>query len=162
MKRIIIHWTAGTNFPNSIDLTHYHFVVDKNGKVIEGKYKPSDNLNCYDGRYAAHTGGGNTGSIGIAACGMLGYNDPKHVGQFPLFEVQMEALFKKCAELCKQYTIVISPATVLTHYEFGKQNPKTDSARKPDISFLPYKPELKSEEIGNYIRGKVKWYYERV
>lgn len=162
MKRIIIHWTGGTNFSNNIDLEHYHFVVNKNGKITEGKFKPSDNLNCYDGIYAKHTGGGNTGSIGIAACGMLGYLDKNHVGQFPLNEIQMEALFKKCAELCKQYAIVISPATVLTHYEFGIQNPQTDSAGKPDISFLPYKPELKPDEIGDYIRNKVKWYYERL
>lgn len=162
MKRIIIHWTGGTNFPNSLDLTHYHFVVDKNGRVIEGKFKPSDNLNCYDGRYAAHTGGGNTGSIGIAVCGMLGYEGPKRVGQFPILQVQMETLFKKCAELCKQYNISIGPDTVLTHYEFGLKNPKTTSAGKIDINFLPYKPELKPGEVGDFIRGKVKWYRERV
>lgn len=162
MKRIIIHWTGGTNFPNSIDLEHYHFLIDKNGKTINGKCKPEDNLNCNDGKYAAHTGGGNTGSIGIAACGMLGFMDVKHIGQFPLLKSQMEALFKKCAELCKQYGIPITPDTVLTHYEFGKKHPNTDSAGKPDILLLPYLPELRPEEIGDYIRGKVKWYYERV
>ncbi len=162
MKRIIIHWTAGTNFPNSLDLTHYHFVVDKNGKVTAGKFKPEDNLNCNDGKYAAHTGGGNTGSVGIAACGMLGYNDPKHVGQFPLCEVQMEALFKKCAELCKQYEIAITPDTVLTHYEFGLKHPETSSKGKIDINFLPYKPDLVAHGVGDYIRGKVKWYRERI
>lgn len=72
-KRIILHWTAGTNYPNTTDLQHYHFLIDKDGKVYNGVYTPEDNLNCYDGKYAQHTGGGNTGSIGIAVCGMAGY-----------------------------------------------------------------------------------------
>ena len=72
MKRIIIHWTAGTYQPNNTDFEHYHYLVNGDGMVINGKFKPEDNLNCNDGKYAAHTGGGNTGSIGIAMCGMSG------------------------------------------------------------------------------------------
>ena len=37
MKRIIIHWTAGAWFPNATDKEHYHFLIDKNGKIINGK-----------------------------------------------------------------------------------------------------------------------------
>lgn len=68
MKRIIIHWTAGTGSPNSVDKHHYHYLIDSQGKIHNGIFTPEDNLNCYDGRYAAHTGGGNTASIGVAMC----------------------------------------------------------------------------------------------
>ena len=27
MKRIILHWTAGSNYPNSTDFQHYHLIV---------------------------------------------------------------------------------------------------------------------------------------
>ena len=39
MRRIIIHWTGGGWFPNITDKEHYHFLIDRNGKVINGKYK---------------------------------------------------------------------------------------------------------------------------
>ena len=56
MKKIIIHWTAGAHTPNSIDLRYYHYLIDKNGRINYGIFKPEDNENCYDGKYAPHTG----------------------------------------------------------------------------------------------------------
>lgn len=162
MKRIIIHWTAGSNTANNTDKTHYHYVIDGNGTVINGKYKPEDNENCNDGKYAKHTGGGNTGSIGVSMCGMYGYTSPKNVGKYPLKKVQVEAMFKLVATLCKKYKIAITPDTVMTHYEFGKKNPKTTSAGKIDIVYLPPYPEQTKDKIGDFIRSKIKWYYQKV
>ena len=131
-----------------------------------------DNLNCYDKKYAAHTGGGNTGSIGVAVCGMRNFKGRDYKScvpqsgliapicgtDCPIKQVQMERCFRLCAELCKKYNIQITPNTVFTHYEFGLDNPNTESRGKIDINFLPYKKELKPNEIGDYIRGKIKWY----
>lgn len=158
MKRIILHWTAGTNQPNSTDYEHYHYLINGDGMVINGKYTPEDNLDCSDKKYAQHTGGGNTGSIGVAMCGMYGYKSPSCVGNFPLTATQCETTFKKVAQLCKKYNIKITPEIVLTHYEFGKSHPNTTSHGKIDITFLPYLPKLKADEVGNYIRNKVIWY----
>ena len=36
MKRIIIHWTAGTYFPTNYEKEHYHFLVDAKEKSITG------------------------------------------------------------------------------------------------------------------------------
>ena len=74
MKKIIIHWTAGRYVPNSVDLLHYHFLIDKYGRINYGIFKPEDNENCYDGKYAQHCGGGNTGCIGVSCCGMFNFN----------------------------------------------------------------------------------------
>ena len=159
MKRIIIHWTGGTNQPNNNEYQHYHFLINGDGLTVNGKYTPEDNLNCYDGKYAAHTGGGNTGSIGVALCGMLNFKSgAPDSTKYPLKAVQIEAAWKKIAELCKKYNIPVTPDTVMTHYEFGKKHPNTESAGKPDITFLHPYPMLKPNEIGNYIRGKVNWY----
>ncbi len=167
MKRIIIHWTAGTYSPNSVEIEHYHYLIgyeklpSERGIIHTGKYKPEQNLCCTDGSpYAPHTGGGNTGSIGVAICGMLGYRDIKHIGNYPIKPVQMEKCYELCAELCRKYNIPIEKSTVLTHYEFGKKNPMTTSRGKVDIMYLASNPSLPSNKIGDFIRNKILWYFD--
>lgn len=162
MKKIILHWTAGKLEPNNTDFEHYHKLINGQGLVIDGKYKPEDNENCYDGKYAAHTGGGNTGSIGVAMCGMFGYKSRSSVGEYPLTIKQCERCFKLIAELSKKYNIPITPQTIMTHYEFGQKNPKTVSYGKIDITYLPPYPNVTQNSVGDFIRNKVKWYYERL
>ena len=158
--KIIIHWTAGGYKPNSTDLKHYHYLVDADGVINQGIYEPEDNLNCNDGKYAAHTGGGNTGAIGVGMCGMLGFKNKGSVGAYPLKSKQVEACFKLCAELCKKYNIPVE--NVWTHYEFGKNHPTTTSSGKVDIIYLPPYPDVKANEVGGFIRNKVRWYLERL
>lgn len=163
MNRIILHWTAGTNQPCSTDYEHYHYLINKDGVIIKGKFAPEDNLNCNDGKYAQHCGGGNTGSIGISMCGMY---VPKNTDikntKFPLTKIQCEAAFKLIAELCKKYNIKITPQTVLTHYEFGQAHPKTSSYGKIDIIYLHAYPDITKNEMGNFIRSKVRWYFGKL
>ena len=71
-------------------------------------------------------------------------------------------MFALSAELCRKYGIKITPDTVLTHYEFGNVYPKTSSKGKIDITILPSYLSIKPSEVGNFIRKKVKWYYERL
>lgn len=162
MKRIIIHWTAGTYKPNATDLEHYHYLIDSNGEVVYGKHKVEDNENCNDGNYAAHTGGGNTGSIGISICGMANFKNRNSVGDYPLTKVQCERCFKLIAELSKKYKISINPQNVMTHYEFGIKHPNTSSAGKIDIIYLPPYPDVEQSKIGDFIRNKARWYLDKV
>lgn len=162
MKRVIVHWTAGVYEPNATDLEHYHYLIDSNGEVVSGKHKVEDNENCNDGNYAQHTGGGNTGSIGVAMCGMLGFQNSKNVGKYPLTKKQCEATFKLIAELAKKYNLEITPKTVMTHYEFGLKNPKTSSAGKIDIIYLPPYPDVDQSKVGDFIRNKARWYLDKV
>lgn len=163
MKKIIIHWTAGTNQPCNTDYEHYHFLVNKDGVIIAGKYSPEDNENCNDGKYAQHCGGGNTGAIGVSMCGMY---VPKNVcikeTKYPLTKIQCEAMFKLVAELCKKYNIPITNKTVLTHYEFGQANPKTSSFGKIDIIYLPAYPDIEKNKMGDFIRNKIRWYFDKL
>lgn len=162
MNRIVIHWTAGGHQPNNEDYQHYHYMINKDGFVFSGKYTPADNLNCNDGKYAAHTGGGNTGSIGIAMCGMAGFKNRNNVGKYPITGVQLERCFELTAKLCKKYKIQINPYTVFTHYEFGLRNPNTSSKGKIDIIYLPPYPNVPTNQVGEFIRNKVKWYMDKV
>lgn len=163
MKRIIIHWTAGTYQPNDIEFEHYHYLVNGDGLIVKGKHRPEDNENCYDGSYAAHTGGGNTGSIGIAMCGMrISANTPLRMTKYPLTKIQCERCFKLIAEVAKCYNLPITAQTVMTHYEFGLKHPNTTSADKIDITWLPPYSYLRPNEIGDFIRTKARWYLTKL
>jgi len=94
-------------------------------------------------------------------CGMAGFSSSKNVGKYPLTKVQCERCFKLIAELSKKYNILITPQTVMTHYEFGKAHPNATSAGKPDITFLPPFSYLSPNEIGSFIRNKAKWYLDK-
>lgn len=160
MNRIIIHWTAGTYKPNHIDSEHYHYLIDDKGAVHRGKYRPEDNENCGDGHYAAHTGGGNTGSIGVAVCAMRNFVSPDNAGDYPITSKQIEACFKLCAELASKYNIPVE--NIMTHYEFGLSHPNTVSRGKIDIIHLPPYPTVKQNEVGGFIRDKVRWYLDKM
>ena len=162
MNKIIIHWTAGAYTPNSTDLRHYHYLIDKNGRINCGIFRPEDNENCNDGKYAQHTGGGNTGAIGVALCGMYGFSSATKLGCYPLTKIQCEALFSFVAKLSKKYKIKIDNNHIMTHYEFGLKNPKTTSAGKIDIICLPPYPQIKQQNIGDFIRSKVLWYFTKI
>ena len=162
LKRIIIHWSAGRYYPTEFEKQYYHYLVDVEGNIISGRYRPEDNEDCSDGCYAAHTGGGNTGSVGVCLCGMGGFVSDSFVGYYPIVRKQFETCMKFVAELCKKYEISISAQTVLTHYEFGKAHPKTTSAGKVDIVYLPPYPWVKRNDIGAFIRTKVRWYFEKL
>src|SRR5574344_1960136 len=160
LTKICLHWTAGTNKPCKTDLEAYHFLFDKNGKEYAGTHKPEDNLNCQDGNYAKHCGGGNTGCIGLSCCGMYGFDLKNRQTKYPLTQIQVEAMCKKAAQLCIKYGILINEKTVFTHYEFDRK--KTKPEGKSDIAYLPYLPNLQAERIGDYLRNKIQWYIAKI
>ena len=158
MNRIIIHWTAGKYYPSEYEKNFYHYLVDKDGHIHNGYYKPTDNLSCTDGNYARHTEGGNTGSIGVAMCSMYGFQNKNNCGSFPITKIQFESCMNLCARLSEEYNIRIAPSNVMTHYEFGQDNPKTTSHGKIDIIYLPPYPWVAKDDIGSFIRTKIRWY----
>ena len=163
LNKIIIHWTGGHTHPCQEDLEAYHFLVDGDGLVHPGVYEPEDNIDCYDGKYAQHCGGGNTGAIGVSACGMWKYNSKTHTcedSKDMITHVQMEALYSWVAYLCKKYSIPIK--NVMTHAEFGLTHPKSTSKGKTDINIIPWENLYGVEKVGDYIRNKIQWYYERI
>lgn len=162
MKKIIIHWSAGGYYPNGHDRLCYHFLVDKNGKVYNGIFAPENNEICKAGHYAAHTGGGNTGAIGVSMCGMAGFKNKNFVGNYPITNVQFEATMRLCAELAKKYNIKIDPTFIFTHYEFGKLHPNSTSAGKIDITFIPPYPWVSELDVGSFIRSKIRWYFNHI
>ena len=162
LTKICLHWSAGAHFPCAEDLKAYHYCVDKIGRIYPGKHKPEDNLNCYDGNYAMHCGGGNTGCIGLALCGMAGFTSDKKLTKYPLTQKQVESFCCLAAYLSTKYGILISEKSVFTHYEFDQRRPKNKREGKIDITHLPYLPDLTVKNAGEYLRQKIAWYCEKI
>lgn len=156
MKRIILHWTAGTNNVSALDRQHYHFIIDGDGKVHEGTFRPEDNRDVRGGKYAAHTLNCNTGSIGVAVAAMAGAVErPFSAGRFPITLKQVEALARLCARLCAQYEIPVTRETVLSHAEV-QPTLKIVQRGKWDITWLPgmAKP-ADPVKVGDFLRAKI-------
>lgn len=154
LKRIILHWTGGKWKANDTDRAHYHYIVQGDGTIVSGTHSPKDNINCSDGNYAAHTGGGNTGSIGIAIAAMWPGYDIKRA--------QLEAFCEFVAKVAIKYNIPVTTDTILTHAEWGEQHPLTTSKGKPDISKLKCVAVYGVRECGNWLRDKINWYKNKL
>lgn len=162
LSKICLHWSAGASYPCEVDFAAYHFLVDKDGKVYLGHFKPENNIICKPNLYAMHCGGGNTGCVGISALGMAGFNLKDKKTAYPLTKTQVEAFCKLAAQLCIKYGIKVSADTVFTHYEFGQKHPKTKSFGKIDFTYLPFQPDMESKEICTYLRNKINWYITEI
>ena len=156
LQRVIMHWTAGGPSASGLDKEHYHFIVQQDGQIIAGKMKPEDNASTSDGKYAAHTLNCNTGSIGVALCGMAGATErPFNAGLHPIRWPQIAVMCSLVAKLCRQYSISVSRQTVLSHAEVQptlgiKQRGKWDIAWLPGMA-APADPV----QVGDKLRADI-------
>lgn len=157
IERIVVHWTAGTHAASKLDLSHYHILIEGDGKVVRGT--PTIDLNQKPARkgYAAHTLNLNSGSIGVSLCGMGGAVErPFAAGKWPLTREQWSKLPDVLADLCEAYQIPVTPQTVLSHAEVqGTLGVKQRG--KWDISKVPFDPTLKNaKQCGDDFRLRTK------
>ncbi|MES2753832.1 MAG: N-acetylmuramoyl-L-alanine amidase [Pseudomonadota bacterium] len=157
IKRIIFHWTGGAGRASGLDRTHYHRMVEFDGTIVEGKEEIEDNVVTSDDDYAAHTLHLNTGSIGIAVCGMMGaIESPFDAGPAPITEKAFRALARLGAELCLTYGIPVSDTTTLTHAEV-EPNLGVKQRGKWDIARLPFREDLRgAKACGDYLRTLIR------
>jgi len=156
MKRIILHWTAGSYKASSIDLAHYHILVENDGKLVRGSHSIDDNVSTADNVYAAHTYMLNTGSIGISVCCMAGAAEsPFNGGSSPMLKMQWDTMTQVVAELCQFYNIPVTPQTVLGHGEVESKL-GIDQAGKWDPMVQPWDLSLSKQQVGDQFRSLVK------
>lgn len=152
-QRIICHWTAGAYKASALDRKHYHFMIENDGKVVQGIRSIKDNDSTSDQVYAAHTRRKNTKSIGLSVCCMADATRT-NPGRFPMTEVQWRRMAQVAAELCKHYKIAVSPRTVLGHFEVERTLGVAQRG-KWDPGFLPWDPSAKPAEVGDAFRALV-------
>ncbi len=157
MNRIIVHWTAGQNKASDVDKEHYHFIVEGSGSVIRGDNTIADNVSTADGKYAAHTRGANTGSIGVSMAGMLGaIENPFNPGKFPITESQWARAMDVIAELATFYKIPVTDKTILTHAEV-QSNLGIQQAGKWDFTRLVFAPTvIGAKAVGDKMRRDIQ------
>lgn len=157
MKRIILHWTAGTHIASDEDREHYHFLIQGNGRVVDGKWAVEANESPVKGRYAAHTLNCNTGSIGVSLCCMGGAKEkPFDAGKWPMTREQWERGIVLIADLCAKYKIPVTPQTVLTHAEVQTNLGKPQRG-KWDITRLAFNPTVVgAKAVGDMLRREVQ------
>lgn len=157
MQRIIVHWTAGGHKASGLDRTHYHILIEDDGKLVRGT--PSIDLNQAPVRrgYAAHTLNCNSGSIGVSLCCMAGaVESPFSAGSAPMTRRQWETLPKVLAALCKRYGIPATPQTVLSHAEV-QDTLGIKQRGKWDISRLAFDPIVRgARACGDLFRAATK------
>lgn len=121
MNRIVWHHTGGGYVPNHTDRAAYHRLIDGDGRVHSGLHRIEANApgrRMVAGSYAAHTGGLNSGSIGLAVCAMAGgvWANPRASVAFPT-PAQIDALISQTVALCRTYGIQPVRPHVLSHAE---------------------------------------------
>lgn len=158
MKRLIVHWTAGSYNANGLDKASYHVLVEGDAKLVRGTKTIKDNESSADGVYAAHTKNCNTGSVGISACSMGGPDvkeRPFNGGQWPLKRNQWEMLIACSEQICRFYGIPITEDTLLTHAEV-QTNLGIQQNGKWDIAILPFNQNFNTaREVGNELRRRI-------
>ena len=156
MGRIICHWTAGKYKASNTDRYHYHILIEDDGKLVRGIHSIRDNVSTADDKYAAHTKGTNTGSIGVSVCCMSKAKEkPFNPGKYPMTKRQWDVMIAVVADLCRKYGIKPEPRTVLGHGEVEK-NLDIKQDGKWDPMKLPWEPDLTSSEVGNMLRNNVR------
>lgn len=154
VKYIIGHWT-GVNTYNVTDAIKqsYQLIITKDGETVQGGQQGT----------TASTGGMNSITYNISCAG----GDVKA----PLTKKQCERFFKECAIVLKKYGLTVDK--FYTHAEIGEMC-KDRSIRKLlpfnkylwkntgkiDLTRLPY--DLNGELHGDFIRKKIKWYYDKI
>lgn len=155
-RGVVVHWTGGGHRATGVDREAYHYVVEGDGSIVVGRWPVAANMRKVSGSdYAAHTGGWNSYRVGIALAGMKGYTSPAAVGNFPLRHVQVERLAMLAGYFLELGGLdPMNPDDLCTHQEVwtihrikGNRN-----HQKLDIEHLPFRPELKPDQVGDYLR----------
>ncbi|MEM9341596.1 MAG: peptidoglycan-binding protein [Pseudomonadota bacterium] len=156
MKRIILHWTGGAHNPSASDKKHYHILIDGDGELHRGTHAITANVPPLR-RYAAHTRGSNSNSIGLALCAMGGdaRERPFKPGPFPITRVQWETMAQVVAELCLRYGIAVTRSTVLGHGEVQANLGITQNG-KWDPMVVEWDPGRSYQEVGDSFRARAE------
>lgn len=182
-KRIILHWTAGTYLAEPFQAEgdwhnpalHYHGLVEwlaaeERTRVVAGppiaanmrrltstdpsSSKTGDRLS----GYAAHTGGWNSYSIGLAVCGMKDAwaRHAVELSQYPIRPEQIDAIVTIAANACAIYRLPVDVDHVFTHYEAWAEHDDENHSDRWDIGWLPQEPGIELDDVGPWLREQIQ------
>ena len=157
--RIILHWTGGGPEPNESDMEAYHAMVGQSGRIYAGVAIARNMRRIPPGtpmtEYAAHAGGINSWSVGVALCGMREAVPGGPYGPAPITEKQLRVAVELVARMVQATGLSVEPETVMTHWEVYHLH-RIGRPGKWDITELPWDPSVADDEVGPLIREQVR------
>jgi hypothetical protein len=161
VRGIVNHWTAGQHYPSQFDKQHYHFLIDKDGKVHRGTHTIAQNAPIR-GDYAAHTRNWNGGIIGVSLCCLGGHGvSERNQGPWPMTKAQWDTMCAVNAQLATHYGFPIQrptkadPRGIQSHAEV-ESNLGIPQAGKWDFTVC-HDPKLRGARvIGDAFRSQAK------
>ncbi|AGT09964.1 peptidoglycan recognition protein family protein [Paracoccus aminophilus] len=128
VTRIHWHWAVSGYAASTEAIAAYHALILGDGEVrwLAGP-----------ATQRTHTQGANGGAIGLSICAMAGANERPFVwGRAPIRPVQVSALARETARLCRLYDIPVSRWSTLSHAEI-QPSLGVVQKNKWDITVLP-------------------------
>ena len=155
-RRIFLHWSAGS-YTNPYDAYHTIFMGD--GKAV--RHTP------YGVDKHSHTGGGNTGSIGLSMAAMAGGTENAKSWPTPPKQTQIDAMTSEAAQIAVDwgYSNTDVDRLVMTHGEWERYATRNGILPgRPDRWDLdklkPSDPRIDTSKVkshgGNTLRAMIK------
>lgn len=160
ITRVHWHWTAGHHEVSEFDRSHYNILINGDGSRVDGGAPPEQQAHYIPGKVGvSHTYNANTGAVGVAMGCMAGATESGGVvdmGSSPMNWVQVDSMLEVTAALCKQFNIVPSPETCLSHAEV-QGTLGIRQRNKWDIRVLPDHPTklIPAREAGDILRKRM-------
>ena len=147
LTRIHLHWTAGGYHPSALDKRSYHLLIDGDGDVLRAN-DPRVRL--------AHTLNANGGAIAVSLCAMAGARErPFDKGTAPILAIQLAAMVRAAASLCRDFDIPVDRYSVLTHAEV-QPTLGIKQRGKIDICWIPGMEAMGNPiEVGDRLRAMI-------
>ena len=158
-RRIIWHWTGGGAEANATDLSRYMYVVGQSGRIYQGVPVAANMRRIPRGtplsEYAAHAGGFNSYSVGVALAGMVDAVPGGPYGPHPITQDQLRVATGLVARMVTEWALPVNVNTVLTHWEVYHVH-RIGTPGKWDITELPWATDLIPEQVGALIREQCR------
>lgn len=158
---VVWHWTGGTHQANSIDVQHYHWIVNGDGSVVQG-VSATRNFHPCPANYGAHTRNLNSGwlAISLSCLGGPGTNE-NNQGQWPMTKAQADVMVAISAQLAEHYGIPVQRPTKADRRGFLSHAEVQDAlgiaqAGKWDFTVC-YDPKVRgAKNVGDFFRQQVR------
>lgn len=158
---VVWHWTGGTHQANSIDVQHYHWIVNGDGSIVPG-VSPTRNFHPCPANYGAHTRNLNSGwlAISLSCLGGPGTNESNQ-GQWPMTKAQADVMVAISAQLAEHYGIPVQRPSKADRRGFLSHAEVQDAlgisqAGKWDFTVC-YDPKVRgAKNVGDFFRQQVR------
>lgn len=159
LHSVVWHWTAGSKGIVSVERRAYNALVDEEGGVHDGEFRPESQATYAVGRAASHTLNANSHRAGISMDCMAGAKErPLNWGSHPMTENHITGMLEETGLWCRRFGIIPSKFTTLSHAEV-QPTLGIKQRFKWDVTCLPGMKAVDDPvKIGDHLRERLQDY----